>query len=181
MKFLVYGARGWIGGQFLDVLRDASVEHAEATSRADDSHGILDDLALHQPTHVVSFIGRTHGHIGDKVFTTIDYLEQDGKLVENMRDNLFSPLLLATTCKAHNIHFTYLGTGCIFNFDAALGQDGGFDEDSLPNFFGSSYSVVKGFPHSHAHYRGTPCPQFHHQNHHLRPSLLRAQFHDRAP
>lgn len=148
MKVLVYGARGWIGGQFLDVLREASVPYAEASSRADDPLGILDDLALHQPSHVVSFIGRTHGHIGDKVFTTIDYLEQDGKLVDNLRDNLFSPLLLATTCKAHNIHFTYLGTGCIFKFDDEhpFGQEiHGFDEDSLPNFFGSSYSVVKGF------------------------------------
>ena len=47
----------------------------------------------------MSFIGRTHGKIGDKEYPTIDYLEQPGKLVENTRDNLFSPLVLAILCK----------------------------------------------------------------------------------
>jgi 3,5-epimerase/4-reductase len=40
------------------------------------------------------------------------------------------------------IHYTYLGTGCIFNNDD---QHNEFFEDDLPNFFGSSYSIVKGF------------------------------------
>ena len=51
-------------------------------------------------------------------------------------------------CKNHNIHYTYLGTGCIFKFDKEhpFGlEKNGFTEKSLPNFFGSSYSTVKGF------------------------------------
>jgi 3,5-epimerase/4-reductase len=51
-------------------------------------------------------------------------------------------------CKLQNIHYTYLGTGCIFKFDEdhPFGlEENGFHEKSLPNFFGSSYSVVKGF------------------------------------
>ena len=97
---------------------------------------------------MVSFIGRTHGKIGDKQYTTIDYLEQEGKLQENVRDNLYSPLLLSMICKNHNIHYTYLGTGCIFKFDEChpFGkEENGFTECSQPNFFGSSYSIVKGF------------------------------------
>ena len=46
------------------------------------------------------------------------------------------------------IHFTYLGTGCIFNYDDKhpFGKEiNGYDESSIPNFFGSSYSVVKGY------------------------------------
>ena len=65
-----------------------------------------------------------------------------------MRDNLYGPLLLSELCRNKNIHFTYLGTGCIFKFDEdhPFGEEiNGFNEDSLPNFFGSSYSVVKGF------------------------------------
>jgi 3,5-epimerase/4-reductase len=46
-----------------------------------------------------------------------DYLEKPGKLVENVRDNLFAPIALAILCKDRGIHFTYMGTGCIFNFD----------------------------------------------------------------
>jgi len=49
-------------------------------------------------------------------------------------------------CKTHHIHFTYLGTGCIFD-----GYDG-FSEEDLPNFFGSSYSVVKGFTDRMMHF-----------------------------
>lgn len=96
----------------------------------------------------MSFIGRTHGIYDNQKITTIDYLEKPGKLEENVRDNLFAPISLAILCKEQSIHFTYLGTGCIFEFDKEhpLGEEiNGFTEDSKPNFVGSAYSVVKGF------------------------------------
>ena len=148
MKVLVFGARGWIGGQFVGVLQSGNVAFVEASSRADDVEAVQKELDEVNPTHVASFIGRTHGKIDDKEYTTIDYLEQEGKLVENVRDNLYSPVLLSMLCKERNIHYTYLGTGCIFKFDEEhpFGEEkNGFVEASLPNFFGSSYSVVKGF------------------------------------
>ena len=80
--------------------------------------------------------------------STIDYLEQPGKLVDNIRDNLYAPMVLALECCQRQIHLTYLGTGCIFKYDAErhrLGSNVGFREADLPNFFGSSYSIVKGF------------------------------------
>ena len=148
MRVLVYGSRGWIGGQFIEVLKKNDINYVNGTSRVDNDITLKEEIIKENPTHVVSFIGRTHGTIGDKVYTTIDYLEQDGKLVENMRDNLYGPLLLSELCKQNNIHFTYLGTGCIFKYDEEhpFGEEvNGFDEDSLPNFFGSSYSIVKGY------------------------------------
>ena len=92
------------------------------------------------PDRVVCLIGRTHG----EGYATIDYLEQKGKIVENIRDNLYAPVTLAILCQKYNIHFTYLGTGCIFKYEESK-DNKKFTEDSLPNFFGSSYSVVKGF------------------------------------
>jgi dTDP-4-dehydrorhamnose reductase len=148
MNILVYGAKGWIGQQFIQVLKDTNTKFVVGVSRADNYDTLLAEIAAVVPTHVVSFIGRTHGSIGEKVYTTIDYLEQDGKLVENVRDNLYSPLLLSMICKEQNVHYTYLGTGCIFKFDEEhpFGKEqNGFDEGSQPNFFGSSYSIVKGF------------------------------------
>jgi dTDP-glucose 4,6-dehydratase len=148
MKVLVYGANGWIGGQFVSILIENNIHFVSGKSRADNEIDLEKEIKDVSPTHVVSFIGRTHGTIGDKKYTTIDYLEEDGKLLENVRDNLFSPLLIAELCKRSNIHFTYLGTGCIFKYDEEhpFGkEESGFDEDALPNFFGSSYSVVKGF------------------------------------
>jgi nucleoside-diphosphate-sugar epimerase len=141
MKILIYGANGWIGGQFMQLLND--VEYACGKSRVDNENELINEISEHNPTHVISFIGRTHGKIGDKVYGTIDYLEQDGKLMENIRDNLFAPLMLAALCKKYDIHYTYLGTGCIFKYDDH--HPDGFEEKSLPNFFGSSYSVVKGY------------------------------------
>ena len=148
MFILVYGAKGWIGGQFMDILKTSNIRHVSGTARVDDEDELRNEIQTVNPTHVVSFIGRTHGKIDDQVFTTIDYLEQKGKLVENVRDNLFSPLLLAEICTKQHIHYTYLGTGCIFNYDEdhPYGVEvNGFEEESIPNFFGSSYSVVKGF------------------------------------
>ena len=148
MRVLVYGTRGWIGGQFVDILKMRGIEYFSGKSRVDNDETLQNEIESIKPTHVVSFIGRTHGTIDDKVYTTIDYLEQDGKLLENMRDNLYGPLLLSEICKQNGIHFTYLGTGCIFKFDEdhPFGlEENGFTEDSLPNFYGSSYSVVKGY------------------------------------
>ena len=148
MRVLVYGSKGWIGSQFVEILKNNRVDYIEGKSRSDNESTLNDEIITVKPTHVVSFIGRTHGKIDDKTYTTIDYLEQEGKLVENVRDNLFSPLLLANICTQHKIHYTYLGTGCIFKFDEThpFGkEEHGFTENSLPNFFGSSYSVVKGF------------------------------------
>jgi 3,5-epimerase/4-reductase len=147
-KILIYGSKGWIGSQFISILKSNNINFVEGKSRVDNEVQLTEEIKNENPTHVVSFIGRTHGKIHDKIYTTIDYLEQEGKLVENMRDNLFSPLLLCYICSKNNIHFTYLGTGCIFKFDEEhpLGKlENGFKENSQPNFFGSSYSIVKGY------------------------------------
>ena len=144
MKLLVYGHKGWIGEQFIKLLD--KVNYFLAYARVDDTTALLAELDSVKPTHVVSFIGRTHGQIGETKYSTIDYLEQPGKLVENVRDNLFAPISLALACKERNIHYTYLGTGCIFNsLEADIEANKGFTEQAVPNFFGSGYSTVKGF------------------------------------
>jgi len=147
-KILVYGSKGWIGNQFIQILKKNHILYVEGCSRVDNEIELSKEIKNADPTHVVSFIGRTHGKVDDRIYTTIDYLEQEGKLVENLRDNLFSPLLLSDICSKNNIHFTYLGTGCIFKFDEEhpFGkEENGFNEKSKPNFFGSSYSIVKGY------------------------------------
>jgi 3,5-epimerase/4-reductase len=96
MRVLIYGHKGWIGSQFLDLLTaDADIEVLYPTSRAEDIDGIERDVVEQQLTHVVSFIGRTHGVVDNRKFSTIDYLEQPGKLQENLRDNLFAPMAVA--------------------------------------------------------------------------------------
>ena len=148
MKFLVYGVNGWIGGKVFKLLQSEDLDVVIGNCRVNDIIALEEEIATVKPTHVISLIGRTHGTYNEKVYGTIDYLEQPGKLVENVRDNLFSPMVLVLLSKKYDFHFTYLGTGCIFEFDKEhpFGVEiDGFTEDSLPNFFGSSYSIVKGF------------------------------------
>jgi dTDP-4-dehydrorhamnose reductase len=152
-KILLFGANGWIGSKVVKLLKEMNLHVFCANSRANDIESIRFELKEYETknckiTHIMSFIGRTHGIYQDQKITTIDYLEKPGKLVENVRDNLFSPISLALLCKEQGIHFTYLGTGCIFDFDNEhpYGEEiNGFTENSAPNFFGSSYSIVKGF------------------------------------
>lgn len=148
-RVLVFGGKGWIGNQLLQLLSIAdNIEWVESSSvRANNQYAVEAELLEKRPTHVISSIGRTHGSIDGKEIHTIDYLEEPGKLVENVTDNLYAPLLLAHLCQIHHIHYTYIGTGCIFEYDAEHPLDSpnhGFIEADKPNFFGSSYSTVKG-------------------------------------
>jgi dTDP-4-dehydrorhamnose reductase len=147
-KFILYGHKGWIGQQVINLLDKGEYSYVLGNNRADNIDLIKKELLDNNVTHVISLIGRTHGVIENKEYPTIDYLEQKGKLYENIRDNLYSPIILAMVSKELGIHFTYMGTGCIFEYDNEhpFGkEESGFTEDSLPNFFGSSYSIVKGF------------------------------------
>ena len=148
MKLLVYGHAGWIGNQFVKLLQEHNIDFILGKSRVDDTPSLFRELDFVCPSHVASFIGRTHGIIDNKNYTTIDYLEKPGKLTENVRDNLFSPTVLAIISNKYGIHYAYLGTGCIYTYDEEHPYEeelNGFTEDSKPNFFGSSYSVVKGY------------------------------------
>ena len=139
MIWVVFGHYGWIGQQVVNILRGRGHTVHLPSIRAEDASAVSTYLLEIRPDHVISLIGRTHG----EGFSTIDYLEQKGKLVENLRDNLYAPFVLAQICGNLGIHFTYMGTGCIFTYK----EDGEyqFTEEDDPNFFGSSYSVVKGF------------------------------------
>lgn len=143
MIWLIYGANGWIGSKLFKLLsRDSNNKVIKGEARCDDPVAVAEEIKFHAPTHIVCTIGRTHG----EGFTTIDYLEGGpDKLAVNLRDNLFAPLMLADLCKQHNIHLTYMGTGCIYTDSDVYESQGGAKETDLPNFFGSSYSVVKGF------------------------------------
>jgi dTDP-4-dehydrorhamnose reductase len=145
MKILFFGSRGWIGKQFCEYLTQNNINYIETDIRADNEKDVEKEIINLNPTHIISFIGRTHG----ENYNTIDYLEQPGKLVDNIRDNLYAPLILSILCKKYNIHYTYMGTGCIFEYnkDNNLVEDVSedIDEEKSPNFYGSSYSIVKGY------------------------------------
>ena len=139
-KVLFYGSNGWIGGLFMDHIKKnyPDLEIILGTSRIDNYQDTLIEIKVNNPTHIISFTGKTRGVIDGNNINTIDYLEYPGKLKENIENNLYGPLNLAIICKKNKIHYTYLGTGCIFD------GPGIYEPGDKPNFFGSQYSVVKG-------------------------------------
>lgn len=149
MKVLLYGANGWIGKKVHDLLVSGGHTVIVGNMRAENSRDLEEEIKQVNPTNIISTIGRTHGTIDEVKYTTIDYLEQKGKLRENVRDNLYSPTVIAIISNKYGIHYAYLGTGCIFTYDGDEHpyeeEQGGFAECSKPNFFGSSYSIVKGY------------------------------------
>ena len=139
MKVLLLGHKGWIGQKVITILDNQNIDYITT-----DYRGETDDLKqfilVNNITHIYCCLGRTHGTLNDKVYTTIDYLENKETLQQNINDNLYTPLSLAMFSDKHNIHFTYIGTGCIFSDNEKQ-----FTEDDKLNFFGSNYSIVKGF------------------------------------
>lgn len=152
-KIILYGGRGWIGQMVLHLLRNAGYDVVISDLRVTDFNSIVNELRATGATHVICTIGRTSGYVvSQNIFTqtsvvehipNIDYLEYPGKLKENLHDNLYAPMLLARATSELGIHMTYMGTGCIFSYDNN-NPEYKFKEDDTPNFFGSSYSTVKG-------------------------------------
>jgi len=137
MKILLFGYKGWIGKQIVELLKSISDNEIITTDIRVDNYDEIDKFIFeNKPDRIISVIGRTYG---DNI-NSIDYLEKKGNLKININDNLYSPLNLALISKKYNIHLTYMGTGCIFN-----GYDKEYLENDEPDFFGSSYSIVKGF------------------------------------
>ena len=146
MKVYIIGYKGWIASMFIRELNKNNIEYTYSNYRA-ESEEIKEDILKSKATHILCSMGRTHGTYNGKKYTTIDYLENKSTLKINLNDNLYSPLSLALFCDKNNLHFTYIGTGCIFEYnnDYTMKNNVGFTEESKPNFFGSSYSLVKGF------------------------------------
>ena len=136
MNVLIYGYKGWIASHIMKEFDKKKIQYIFGNARVDEVSKVKSEIRIWKPTHVLCVMGRTHG----EGYNTIDYLEQKGKLVENIRDNLWAPVSLAMVCKELDVHLTYIGTGCIFS-----SPDKKYTEQDLPDFFGSSYSIVKGF------------------------------------
>jgi dTDP-4-dehydrorhamnose reductase len=155
---VVYGAKGWIGQQFCAYVSSTQPDitlHFPSV-RPEKYEESYDEILKIKMEHlekqiaVISFIGRTYGYDAETNthIPTIDYLERPGKLVENMRDNFVAPVNLAQICTKLNLHYIYLGTGCIYTYTDTHRI---FTEEDEPNFFGSGYSIVKGYTNQEMH------------------------------
>ena len=144
MIVYIVGHKGWIGGMYIKLLEKLNIIYYTSNFRA-ESVELQNDILDKKPTHILCCMGRTHGNFNGVEYTTIDYLQNNETLKENINDNLYVPLHLALFAKSNSIHFTYIGTGCIFSYNDIYTTTNTIDENVNPNFFGSNYSIVKGF------------------------------------
>ena len=143
MLIYILGHKGWIGKMFIKIFESYNISYKLSTVRGEDDT-IFEEMK--GCTHVLCCIGRTYGtHNGFK-YNTIDYLEHSETLEENINDNLYVPVRLAIYCSQNKIHFTYLGTGCIYTYEENIStKEPNVLETTLPNFKGSKYSLVKSY------------------------------------
>lgn len=130
MKILFFGGKGWIGSEFIKYLKTLEdVNIIETNAYAENEYLIKDLILAYSPTHIISIIGKSY--------------DKEDKLYENICDNLYAPLVLSLLAEKNNIHYTYIGTGCIYNNEETLSIK--YIESDTPNFYGSSYSIIKGY------------------------------------
>lgn len=139
VKFLIYGgARGWIGGKLVELLRqDPGCEVVVGKARIEDRQAVTHELEEENPDRVINAAGLTGR-------PNVDWCEDHQQ--ETIRANVLGALTVADVCALKNIHVTHIGTGCIYEYDEAhpIGSGKGFTEEDTPNFKGSFYSFTKG-------------------------------------
>lgn len=140
MNILVYGSKGWIGSMLVKKWKELypSYNFIESKTRISPENINILKSEITKADRVFCCIGRTSG--GN--IPNIDYLED--KINENVKDNLFAPLLLCKLSDSLGVHFSYIGTGCIFS-ENTREDCYKYTEDDYPDYFGSAYSVVKGY------------------------------------
>lgn len=132
---LIWGATGWIGGQFSKLLSAAGYIVIGASSRLQNTDEVQHELDSYKPDVVVNAAGLTGR-------PNIDALETQKALTTQV--NVSGTTFLASACASRNIYIVTFATGCIYEYDAAhpIGSSG-FKETDTPNFTGSYYSRTK--------------------------------------
>jgi dTDP-4-dehydrorhamnose reductase len=134
MKFLVWGASGWIGGMLCQLLREQGHEVIAAKSRTRDHVGMSQELELVNPDRVLNVAGITGK-------PSVDWCEDHQQ--ETYLVNAVGTANLADACWEKGIHVTYYATGCIYTYDDTHPVGSTFSELDPPNFKGSTYSKSK--------------------------------------
>lgn len=152
MKVLIFGSSGWIGSQLVELfshIETKEIQVFKAKSRLTQHQDIESELASQPFAHVVCAAGLTGSHAPPY---NVDWCEDNKDQVVAV--NVEGVLFLASLCNKLGIHFTYFGTGCIYEYDQRVHpvhQDDsiseqnalGFTEQDWPNFDKSFYSKTK--------------------------------------
>lgn len=152
VKFLIFGRSGWIGGVLGRLVEKAGHEYQFATCRLQEREKVRREISQSGATHVLNAAGVTGR-------PNVDWCETHQ--VETIRANVIGTLTLVDVASQLGVHVTNFATGCIFHYDGAIGKPENvprdknlvstagpqsvFTEDDQANFYGSFYSLTKGY------------------------------------
>ncbi|MDD5102977.1 MAG: sugar nucleotide-binding protein [Candidatus Peribacteraceae bacterium] len=127
MTILLFGGRGYMGGQFLQIYPDAITPSVDIA----DAAGVEAVLDAEKPDLVINAAGKTG-------VPNVDWCEEHK--LETFHSNVLGPLVLLEACQKRSIYWVHLSSGCVYS-----GDNGGrgFAETDEPNFTGSYYSRTK--------------------------------------
>lgn len=134
---LIFGGKtGYIGQKLVKIFNDIGHNTLCATARLENREEVVNEILATKPDQIVNAAGITGR-------PNIDWCEDHKQ--ETIRANVLGALNLADIAYLHNIHCTYIGTGCIYEYDEKhpMGSGIGFTEEETPNFDGSFYSIGK--------------------------------------
>ena len=142
LKILIYGVNGYIGSNLKLYLEKDNVKIIYSNySKIENDKQILDDINRLKPDRIISCIGLVKFNDDNNIVYSTSFLNKSDFLKDNLNTNLYIHILLSNICKKNKIHFTYIGTGCIYSCN---NSNHSFDEEDEPNFDTNNYSLVKG-------------------------------------
>ena len=83
MKVYIIGHKGWIGQMYIKLFEKMNIEYVYSNYRC-ESKEIRSDILRKRPSHVLCVMGRTHGTLNGTKYNTIDYLEHNDVLKQNI-------------------------------------------------------------------------------------------------
>jgi len=131
MKILIFGSTNWIAKLFINFLNntDDNIYIIETNVKPDNEILVDNIIMAHSPTHIITFVD--------------NFIEQSENLFDNIKDNLYSHVVLAYLSSKYKIHFTYIGNAFLYN--RTYPNEYEYLENDNPDFFGSSYFIIKAF------------------------------------
>jgi dTDP-glucose 4,6-dehydratase len=106
-RILIYGADDLIGHQFIIYLENSQIpnlKYFKGSAKIDNIKDVEKEIKRLQPSHILSLKRASQSN---KFFLILDYLDEDGKLIENVKEDMYCPLALAQISQINNIHLTY--------------------------------------------------------------------------
>lgn len=139
MRFLLFGASGWIGGMIrLELEKNHEVFCAK--SRMENYEEMCSEISEILPHRVINCAGITGR-------PNVDWCESNK--LKTFEVNIVGIANLAKCCSMLDIHLTNLASGCIYEYDETHLEPGKsenvvpFYENDEPNFTKSTYSLSK--------------------------------------